>query len=142
MKRGWSGDITESPKDTIKLGNSLTNYLEIGDLILLNGELASGKTTFMKGVLNGFNYDGSVTSPTFTLVNEYNSIPKIIHIDCYRETNLNRWINLGINEYFDSKSIIFIEWAELIQPILPEKYFEIKFSHIESNKRKIEFQKS
>ena len=103
MKRGWSGDISESPKDTIKLGNSLTNYLEIGDLILLNGELASGKTTFMKGVLDGFNYDGNVTSPTFTLVNEYNSTPKIIHIDCYRETNLNRWINLGINEYFPSK---------------------------------------
>ena len=140
MKKGWLGDISESPKDTIKLGNSLTNYLEIGDLILLNGELASGKTTFMKGVLDGLNYDGNVTSPTFTLVNEYNSTPKIIHIDCYRETNLNRWINLGINEYFDSKSIIFIEWAELIQPILPEKHFEIKFSHIELNKRKIEFQ--
>ncbi|MAJ43453.1 MAG: tRNA (adenosine(37)-N6)-threonylcarbamoyltransferase complex ATPase subunit type 1 TsaE [Candidatus Marinimicrobia bacterium] len=137
MEIGWNGGITKSPKETISLGKSLSNYIDIGDIISLNGELASGKTTFMKGVLSGLNYTHDVTSPTFTLVNEYNSSPKIIHIDCYRENNLKRWIGLGIHEYLDSNTIVFIEWAELIKPLLPENIIEIKFSHSGENIRKI-----
>mgnify|MGYP001207206013 CR=1 FL=1 len=137
MKIGWEGGITKSPEETIALGKSLSNVIEIGDVISLNGELAAGKTTFMKGVLAGLNYKNDVTSPTFTLVNEYESNPNIIHIDCYRESNLNRWIGLGIHEYLEGDSIVFIEWAELIQPLLPEKIIDIKFSHIGENKREI-----
>ena len=137
MISGWIGGTTNSPEETMKLGGKLSNVLEIGDIISLNGELAAGKTTFMKGVLSGLGYEGDVTSPTFTLVNEYDSKPKVIHIDCYRENNLNRWIGLGIHEYLESDSIIFIEWAELIQPLLPELLIEIKFSHSGENNRKI-----
>ena len=78
-----------------------------------------------------------MTSPTFTLVNEYESKPKIIHIDCYREHNLNRWIGLGIHEYLESDAIVFIEWAELIKPLLPENIIEIKFAHSGENNREI-----
>lgn len=137
MIQGWSGNTTNSPEDTMELGKDFASNIEIGDVISLNGDLAAGKTTFMKGVLKGIGYEGEVTSPTFTLVNEYESQPKIIHIDCYRETNLNRWIGLGIHEYLESDSIVFIEWAELIKPLLPENIIEIKFSHSGDNNRKI-----
>ncbi len=137
MIKDWEGGLTQSAEETIALGGSLSNLIKFGHVISLNGELASGKTTFMKGVLKGLNYKDDVTSPTFTLVNEYESTPKIIHIDCYRESNLKRWIGLGIHEYLEGNSIVFIEWAELIQPLLPEKIIEIKFSHISENKRKI-----
>ena len=137
MIQGWSGNTTNSPEDTMELGKDFASKIEIGDVISLNGDLAAGKTTFMKGVLKGIGYEGEVTSPTFTLVNEYESQPKIIHIDCYRETNLNRWIGLGIHKYLESDSIVFIVWAELIKPLLPEKIIEIKFSHSGDNNRKI-----
>ncbi len=137
MHKNWNGAITHSTEETIKLGESLSSKLEIGDIISIKGELASGKTTFMKGVLKGLGFMGDVTSPTFTLVNEYDSTPKIIHIDCYRESDLNRWIGLGIHEYFESNSIVFIEWAELIKPLLPKELIEINFSHISENKREI-----
>ena len=131
------GGGIEAPENTMELGKDFASKIEVGDVISLNGDLAAGKTTFMKGVLKGIGYEGEVTSPTFTLVNEYESQPKIIHIDCYRETNLNRWIGLGIHEYLESDSIVFIEWAELIKPLLPEKIIEITFSHFGDNSRKI-----
>lgn len=137
MIAGWDGGKTNSPEESIQLGVNLASCIELGDVISLNGELAAGKTTFMKGVLQGLGFKGEVTSPTFTLVNEYDSNPKVIHIDCYRESNLNRWINLGIHEYLESESIIFIEWAELIKPLLPKKIIEISFSHSGENNRKI-----
>jgi len=139
MISGWTGRITDIPEDTIQLGHEFASCLEIGDVFSLNGELAAGKTTFMKGVLQGLGYKSQVTSPTFTLVNEYDSKPKVIHIDCYREHNLNRWIGLGIHEYLESESIVFIEWAELIKPLLPENIIELTFAHSGENKREILF---
>ena len=137
MISGWTGGLTQSPEETMILGEQLASSIEKGDVISLNGELASGKTTFMKGILKKLGYAGEVTSPTFTLVNEYESEPKIIHIDCYREHNLNRWIGLGIHEYLESDTIVFIEWAELIKPLLPENIIEIKFAHSGENNREI-----
>ena len=63
--------ISKSAPDSIRLGKKISNHLKSGDVIGLNGDLGSGKTTFVKGVLEGLNYDGDVTSPTFTLINEY-----------------------------------------------------------------------
>ena len=137
MIAGWDGGKTNSREESIQLGVNLASCIELGDVVSLNGELATGKTTFMKGVLQGLGFKGEVTSPTFTLVNEYDSNPKVIHIDCYRESNLNRWISLGIHEYLESESVIFIEWAELIKPLLPKKIIEISFSHSGENNREI-----
>ncbi len=139
MKLGWTGNITHSPKETIELGTRLTSVMEPGDVFCLNGDLAAGKTTFMKGVLKGLHYNQEVTSPTFTLINEYDSEPPVIHIDCYREHDLNRWQNLGLQEYFEGERIVFIEWANYIKRLLPENAKTISFSHIDENVRKIEF---
>ena len=137
MKEGWKNSITNSYLDTIKLGENLSKFLKGGDILKINGSLGSGKTTFVKGIAKGLGYNGIVTSPTFTLINEYLTSPKIIHIDCYREKNISRWIQLGIIEYFNSNSIILIEWPKVINAILPKDVVYINFENINMNTRRI-----
>ena len=69
MKKGWQGSETINPDETIRLGENLASYLELGDVLALVGDLASGKTTFIQGMLKGLRYSQPVTSPTFTLIN-------------------------------------------------------------------------
>ena len=104
--------------DIKRIAESLANVIKKDDILLLNGDLGSGKTTFVKGVLRGLNYIEEVTSPTYTLINEYNADYDIIHIDCYREKNINRWLNIGLIDYFERDNILFIEWPENIKDIL------------------------
>jgi len=138
MKIGWKGKQTKEANETSALGTEFSKFLEGGDVISLVGQLATGKTTFIKGVLSGLGYKESVTSPTFTLVNEYLTKFTIIHIDCYREENLDRWIQIGLHDYFNDENIVFIEWADKIIDILPKDTISIKFSHLGNNNRKIE----
>ena len=135
MKSGWTGGMTNSAEATVKLGEKFSKFIEAGDVFAFIGELASGKTTFIKGILKGLDFEKSVTSPTFTLVNEYDAKYPVIHIDCYREENLERWLKLGINDYLSDDNIVFIEWADKIESLLPENTFHIKFSHKSSNSR-------
>ena len=129
--------ITNSFKDTLKVGQSFSGKLKLGDIVLLYGQLGSGKTTFVKGVLKGFNFKDEVTSPTFSLINEYDASKKIIHIDCYREKNIDRWINIGIIDYFNSENIVLIEWPEILEYIIPDYAIKLQFNHINENKREI-----
>ena len=128
---------TNSPEETISYAKSIAPSLCPGDIYGLKGQMASGKTTFIKGLLMGMGYNDMVNSPTFTLINEYDTIHKVIHIDCYREDDINRWLDLGIFEYFSSDAIILIEWPEIISNILPETIKYINFEVLENNKRKI-----
>ena len=129
--------ITKTHKETEKLGMEFSQFISKGNIITLNGNLGSGKTTFMKGVLKGLNYKDEVTSPTYTLINEYNADYKVIHIDCYREPNIDRWLNIGLIDYFGKDNIIFIEWAENIKKILPNKRINLFFKIKSSNERLI-----
>jgi len=129
--------ITNSPEETINYAKSIASSFQKGDVYGLRGKLASGKTTFIKGLLIGMDYYDMVNSPTFTLINEYDAINKVIHIDCYRENNINRWIDLGILEYFSSDSIILIEWPEIIDKVLPKDIKYINFDALDHNRRKI-----
>ena len=128
---------TNSPEETISYAKSIASSFRPGDIYGLNGQMASGKTTFIKGLLMGMEYNDMVNSPTFTLINEYHAIHKVIHIDCYREDNIDRWLDLGIFEYFSSDAIVLIEWPEIISDILPESTKYINFEVLENNKRKI-----
>ena len=141
MKKGWIGNETVNPEETIRLGEDLSNYLEQGDVLALVGELASGKTTFIQGMLRGLKYTKPVTSPTFTLINEYDSIYPVIHMDCYREKDLNRWIKVGFHDYINSENIVIIEWADKIRSLLPNDHIQIKFMHKGQDKREITLQK-
>ena len=139
MKSGWSGSVTLNPQETIHLGEYFATFIEKGDVFAFVGELASGKTTFIKGILKGLNFDKPVTSPTFTLVNEYDAKYPVIHIDCFRENKLERWIKLGMNDYMDEKNILIIEWADKMKSLLPLNTIQIQFSHKNITSRKITF---
>ena len=137
MKIGWEGIETMNPEGTVRLGEDLSKYLERGDVLALIGELASGKTTFIQGMMRGLHYTKSVTSPTFTLVNEYDAIYSIIHIECYREENIQRWIQLGIHDYINEDNIVIIEWADKVPSLLPDDHIQIDFMHKGFDKREI-----
>ena len=140
MKSGWKGDLTLNPEETIELGKQLSNYLQGGDVLAMVGELASGKTTFIQGILQGLKYNKPVTSPTFTLINEYDALYPVIHIDCYREKNINRWLKIGFHDYLNSENIVIIEWANKITSLLPYDYIQIDFTHQGQDKRIIDLQ--
>ena len=137
MKSGWKGCVTDNAQETIELGEKFAPFMEKGDVYAFVGELASGKTTFIKGALKGLKYEKPVTSPTFTLVNEYNAQIPVIHIDCYREDELERWIKLGINDYMDEGNVVIIEWANKMESLLPVNTIKIQFSHKSITSREI-----
>ena len=137
MKQGWEGKVTSSAEETIKLGKSLSKFIEAGDIMTLDGDLATGKTTFVKGILSGLNFKREVTSPTFTLINEYEAKHRVIHMDCYRENNLQRWVNLGIQDYFYSDDVKIIEWPEIISTLIPADHISITLTSISEFERKI-----
>ena len=139
MKSGWMGSVTQDPQETIQLGEHFATFVEKGDVFSFVGELASGKTTFIKGILKGLNFDKPVTSPTFTLVNEYDAKFPVIHIDCYREDEQERWIKLGMNDYMDEENVVIIEWADKMKSLLPVNTIQIQFSHKSINSREIFF---
>ncbi len=131
---------TTSDLETQQLGVKFSKIISNGDIITLNGDLGSGKTTFIKGILKGLDYKNEVTSPTYTLINEYRAQYNIIHIDCYRENDINRWFNIGLVDYFNNnQNVIFIEWAENIKSILPDKTIDLFFQVVNSNERLIQY---
>ena len=137
MKYGWAGCITNNPEETIQLGENFSEFIQKGDVYAFVGELASGKTTFIKGILKGLQFDKPVTSPTFTLINEYEAKYPVIHVDCYREEELERWIKLGMNDYMDDNNIVIIEWADKMESLLPSNTIYVQFSHKNVNSREI-----
>jgi|TARA_B110001454_G_scaffold56927_1_gene55684 tRNA threonylcarbamoyladenosine biosynthesis protein TsaE len=137
VKQGWKGRVTSSAEETIELGESLSEFIEAGDIITLDGDLAAGKTTFVKGILLGLNFENEVTSPTFTLINEYEARHRVIHMDCYRENNLQRWINLGIQDYLYSDDVKLIEWPEIISMLIPKDRISIILTSVSEFERKI-----
>ena len=129
--------IVNTLQECMELGEKISSQIKPGDIISLEGELGAGKTTFVKGILKGLNYKYDVTSPTFTLINEYDADIKVIHIDFYRETNSKRWEVIGLDEYLYSNNIVILEWGNIVKDILPNDMITITFDHIEINKRKI-----
>ena len=129
--------IAKTPEECMDIGEKISSKLKPGDILSLEGELGAGKTTFVKGILKGLNYKHEVTSPTFTLINEYEADVKVIHIDFYRENDTKRWEIIGLNEYLYSDNIVILEWGNLVKDLLPEDIIPIFFKHLELNKRRI-----
>ena len=101
--------------------------LKKGDIIILSGELGSGKTKFVQGILRYFNLENEISSPTFTIVNEYSSDNvKIFHFDLYRLEDIDEFYAIGGDEYLQNGICIF-EWGEILEPELKEKYIKISY---------------
>lgn len=135
--------ISKNEQDTIDFAEKFASSLSIGDIVVLTGELGSGKTKFVQGVLKYFNMEDEISSPTFTIVNEYTSgKANVYHFDVYRLEDSYEFYAMGGDEYF-SKGICLIEWGEMIEDILPKPYTKIIFSKDEKNTdyRKLEILK-
>lgn len=120
---------TFSPAETEQLGLIIGRMLQPGQVVALSGELAAGKTTLIKGICNGLGVSQPADSPTFTLINEYAGRIPVYHLDCYREQRITGWLELGIQEYLYGNGVTLIEWAEHIEPLLPEGALHIKIEH-------------
>lgn len=121
--------ITKNEKQTIDAGKTISKLLSPGTVVAFIGDLAAGKTTMIKGIAQGLGIQRDVESPTFTLVNEYDSAIKLYHMDCYRETNIEGWLEIGIEDYFYSDGISLVEWADRIEELLPENTIKINIQH-------------
>ena len=133
---------SKSENDTKKLAFKIASMLKKGDLIVLCGDLGSGKTKFTEGFLTYFGLENEISSPTFTIVNEYKKDNiNIYHFDVYRLEDSSEFYAIGGDEYFEN-GICLIEWGELIQDALPNEYIKIDFSRNESyeNERNLNIQ--
>ena len=119
--------ISKSEKDTIAFAKNFAKNLQIGDVVILTGELGSGKTKFTEGILSYFGLENEISSPTFTIVNEYHAKDfPIYHFDVYRLEDIDEFYAMGGEEYLE-QGVCLIEWGELIEPILPKTYYKITF---------------
>ena len=127
--------------ETAELASDFIHKLIPGDVVILNGNLGAGKTFFIKSALKVLGIY-NVSSPTFAIVNEYNCEYKIYHFDFYRINNINELYDIGFTDYLnDSDAIIFIEWGNLMQEILPHKRIEIKIKINDDFSREFDFAK-
>jgi tRNA threonylcarbamoyladenosine biosynthesis protein TsaE len=130
---------TNNADETFALGHKIGKKLQGGDILALSGELGSGKTCFAGGIARGLgvseNYQ--ITSPTFTLINEYPAKYKLFHFDVYRLNDYSDLDDLGYEEFVSGKGVVIIEWAEKISSAIPKRAFFINFEYLDENKRKI-----
>lgn len=133
----------ESPEETMEYGNKLSQYLAPKDVILLDGDLGAGKTTFTKGLAKGLGIKRNIKSPTFTVIREYKGgrLP-LYHMDIYRLDD-GSGDELGLEEYFNGDGVNVIEWSKYIADELPDNYLKIIFNRDDSkseNYRTISFE--
>jgi tRNA threonylcarbamoyladenosine biosynthesis protein TsaE len=133
--------VSHGAEQTRRLGAHLGKLLQPGDLVLLEGEFGTGKTTFTQGVARGLGIDSRyVNSPTFTLINEYKGGKhRLAHVDIYRLENHDQIATLGLDDYLDGHFITVIEWPEGAAPWLPSERLLVKFQHLNETKRTIRF---
>lgn len=128
---------THSAEETINLAKQLSGKLTGGEVILLNGELGAGKTTFTKGLAEGFGSKATVVSPTFTIMHEYidGRLP-LYHFDMYRIMSEDDLYELGLEEYLYGDGVCVIEWNKFVR--LPEKTYTVNLSSTGGDEREIE----
>jgi tRNA threonylcarbamoyladenosine biosynthesis protein TsaE len=122
--------VSNSAEETIALGRQFGAGLRPGDVVALTGELGSGKTQFVKGVCKGIGVQATVTSPTFTLINEYPAPHGMVaHVDLYRISDGNELRDLGLESYFHGDCICLIEWAERAKQLMLFPHRSVTLTH-------------
>ena len=119
--------------ETFEFGKSLAGILKAGDVIALYGDLGSGKTVLVQGVCQGLGVREFVTSPSFTIIQEYSGKYPVAHFDVYRLESTRAIENLDLDGYFEKNGISLIEWAEHGEPFLPPDRFSVRFERVVEN---------
>lgn len=127
--------LSRGAADTVAIGRAIGGHLVAGDVIVLSGTLGAGKTTLTQGIAQGLGIDDYVTSPTFTLVNEYRPAaagPALYHVDLYRTSGAAEALDLGLDEYLGladlPAGVAVLEWAERAPDALPPAYLLVRLS--------------
>lgn len=131
--------ISHSPEETRALGEKLAARLAPGDVVILEGELGAGKSELARGIARGLGVTDTVTSPSFTILNVYESgrCP-LYHFDWYRLESAEELFELGLEEYLGGDGIAVVEWAEKCPEALPEKTIRIRLEATGDEERRIE----
>lgn len=139
MKKRSAIYYTASDEETINLGRKLGSVLIKGDVIALVGELGSGKTWFTKGLGIGLGISSGtiITSPSFSLVNEYEGRCPFFHLDCYRLDRLSDFLSAGLDEYLYKDGVVAMEWADRWPEILPDWNLKVEIEIVDEQSRKI-----
>ncbi len=117
---------SRSPDETRALGRRLAPLLEPGDVVVLAGDLGAGKTCLAQGICQGLGVDEPVTSPTFTLINEYQGRLTVYHLDAYRLTGPAEAADLGLEEVLGGDGVALVEWADRIAEHLPHDVLQVE----------------
>jgi tRNA threonylcarbamoyladenosine biosynthesis protein TsaE len=129
--------LTHSAEETRIVGAALAPTLLPGDIVSLSGDLGAGKTVFVQGVAAALGVEKRVTSPTFTIVHEYDGRYPILHLDIYRLDSYQEVLDLGFEEFLDPSSVVLIEWGEAIGPLLPRRFLDIEIRQSEEDDESI-----
>ena len=130
--------ISNSPEETKQLGMRLAEELQPGDVILLEGPLGAGKSEFARGVAKGLGVAETVTSPSFTILNVYESgrLP-LYHFDWYRLESAEELFELGMDEYLGGAGVALVEWPGQCPEALPERFLMIELLPLDENRREL-----
>jgi len=132
--------VCKSERETMELARGIGEQVRAGDIICLEGELGAGKTHFVKGFVTAFGIEPDVvSSPTFSIINEYKGELSVYHFDCYRLKNAKEALEIGAEEYLYGDGVSIIEWPGRIEPILPENVKWIEITSINSTTRQFDF---
>ena len=138
--------ITHSAEETTSFGRQFAARLKAPIVVLLSGELGSGKTTLTKGIVSGLGAAGEeeVTSPTFTLVHVYGqsdrserAVSKVYHVDLYRIENFHDFETLGMEDVFEKPGVLIVEWAERFPLRSPWPQIRVRLEHLEGDRRRL-----
>ncbi|QXM05206.1 tRNA (adenosine(37)-N6)-threonylcarbamoyltransferase complex ATPase subunit type 1 TsaE [Crassaminicella indica] len=130
--------ISNSEQKTYALGYKLGTLLKASDVVCLTGDLGAGKTTISKAIAKGLEVDECVTSPTFTIIHEYEGRIPLYHFDVYRIGEIEEMEDLGYEEYFYGEGVCLIEWASQIEELIPKEHLWIHIKKVDENTREIE----
>ena len=129
--------ITNNRDETLNFAEKLAKQIVAPKIIVLSGDLGAGKTTFSKGFAKGLGISETITSPTFTLLNEYSGDKNLYHFDMYRLSSKEEAYELGFENYFENNDgIILVEWAENVKGLFTPPYLKVLIEKIDENKRK------
>lgn len=128
--------ILKTEEETLAFGRKLAEILPAGSFVALHGNLGAGKTVLVRGVASFLGID-HVSSPTFTIVQEYDTCPELLHFDVYRLSDADELYAIGFEDYLARNGIIIMEWSELVEDILPGDRLEMTILGEGNSERKL-----
>ncbi|WP_291966061.1 tRNA (adenosine(37)-N6)-threonylcarbamoyltransferase complex ATPase subunit type 1 TsaE [Caloramator sp.] len=130
--------VTNNERETFELGYKIGTKLKKGDVISLNGDLGAGKTHLTKGIAAGLGVDDYITSPTFTIVNEYMGRLPFYHFDVYRIDDIYEMYEIGFDEYLYGDGVCVVEWGDMVEELLPKNKIYIYIKKLDDSIREVQ----